>query len=111
MFGTAQTVSALSLGAVSVSHLDIATPSAAGAVYAFGNVAAAASGSLTVNLFGRLLENSAAADVDALNVGNEFALPFKVVAILSAVGSLFYGFTVETELEIGLNQTSHNNAT
>jgi len=56
LFGMAQTVSALSLGAASVSHLDIATPSSAGAVYALGNVAAAAPGSFMVSWFGRSLE-------------------------------------------------------
>lgn len=112
LFGMAQTFSALSLGAVSVSHLDVAAPSAAGAVYALGNVAAAASGSFTVNLFGRLLEEGTAgtrpADQwDGLHSDSaaEFALPFRVVAILSAVGSLVYGCTVETELEIDFNRT------
>ncbi|KAL7546032.1 hypothetical protein ACHAWF_009378, partial [Thalassiosira exigua] len=114
LFGTAQTVSALSLGAVSVSHLEIATPSSAGAVYALGNVAAAASGSVVVNLFGRLLEGdttstgSAGASLSEMSDGTggaEFALPFRVVAALSAVGSLVYGSTVETEVEIGFNST------
>ena len=112
LFGAAQTVSALSLGAISVSHLDIATPSSAGAVYALGNVAAAASGSLMVNVFGRLLDDggkisagSADSSSELLGGGAEFALPFRVVAILSTVGSLIYGCTVETELEIGLNET------
>jgi len=101
LFGAAQTINALSLGAVSVSHLDIATPSTAGSVYALGNVAAAASGSLMVNVFGRLLDDGASTDMSV----NEFSLPFQVVAILSAIGSLIYGFTVETELEIG---STHN---
>ena len=101
VFAAAQTISALSLGAVSVSHLDIAVPSSAGAVYALGNVAAAASGSLVVNLFGRLLD-------DENNVGDddEFANPFRVIATLSALGSLIYGCTVESEIEIGLNETA-----
>lgn len=115
LFGMAQTISALSLGAVSVSHLDIATPSSAGVVYALGNVAAAASGSIMVNLFGRLLEEDgvSAGIIDPGDVsggmgvpgggGDEFAVPFRVVALLSAVGSLIYGCTVETELEIGVN--------
>jgi hypothetical protein len=107
LFGTAQTISALSLGAVSVSHLDIATPSDAGAVYALGNVAAAASGSLTVNLFGRLLESDRSTCAGS---GAEFGLPFRVVAVLSAVGALIYGCTVETELEIGFNETATDNA-
>ena len=102
LFGAAQTINALSLGAVSVSHLDIATPSKAGSVYALGNVAAAASGSLMVNIFGRLLDDGASTDMSGVN---EFSLPFQVVAILSAIGSLIYGFTVETELEIG---STHN---
>mmetsp|Transcript_37555 Transcript_37555/g.63986 ORF Transcript_37555/g.63986 Transcript_37555/m.63986 type:complete len:287 (+) Transcript_37555:483-1343(+) len=124
LLGAAQTISALSLGAVSVSHLDVASPSSAGAVYALGNVAAAASGSLVVNIFGSLLEEATASDgencaslsgvtyaEDAASgmdvaIGSEFAIPFRVVAILSAVGSLFYGCTVETELEIGVNETS-----
>jgi len=116
LFGTAQTISALSLGAVSVSHLDIATSSSAGAVYALGNVAAAASGSLMVNLFGRLLEDgvtdgtspSGASSEMSVGGGAEFALPFQLVAILSAVGSLIYACTVDTELEIGFNETSAN---
>jgi hypothetical protein len=101
LFGAAQTASALSLGAVSVSHLDVASPPSAGAVYALGNVAAAASGSVVVSLLGGLLE-----DGDDRGGGDEFALPFRVIAILSAVGSLFYGCTVETELEIGFNETA-----
>jgi hypothetical protein len=99
VFAAAQTISALSLGAVSVSHLDIAVPSSAGAVYALGNVAAAASGSLVVNLFGRLLDDETVED-------DEFALPFRIIATLSAVGSLIYGCTVESEIEIGLNGTA-----
>ncbi|KAL3781418.1 hypothetical protein ACHAW5_010762, partial [Stephanodiscus triporus] len=112
LFGTAQTVSALSLGAVSVSHLDVASPSSAGAVYALGNVAAATSGSIVVNLFGRLLEDEdhhgAGKEAGPCDNGggDEFALPFRVIAILSAVGSLVYGCTVETELEIGFNETT-----
>lgn len=99
VFAAAQTISALSLGAVSVSHLDIAVPSSAGAVYALGNVAAAASGSLVINLFGRLLDDETVED-------DEFALPFRIIATLSAVGSLIYGCTVESEIEIGLNGTA-----
>ena len=108
LFGAAQTISALSLGAVSVSHLDIATPSTAGAVYALGNVAAAASGSLMVNLLGRWLERESGASgisSEIIGGGREFDVPFRVVALLSAVGSLLYGCTVETELEIGVNRT------
>lgn len=102
LFGAAQTLSALSLGAVSVSHLDIATPSTAGAVYALGNVAAAASGSVMVNLFGTLLEKeSGGFGLDAETDGQEFALPFQIVAFLSAVGSSVYALTVETDLQIG----------
>ena len=103
LFGAAQTASALSLGAVSVSHLDIATPAKAGAVYALGNVAASASGSLIVNLFGRLLEDGGSTGA---NVGAEFALPFRIVAVLSATGAIIYRSTVGTELEIGFNQTA-----
>ena len=104
LFGAAQAASALSLGAVSVSHLDVASPASAGAVYALGNVAAAASGSVAVSLFGRLLEENE--NDDGGGRGDEFAIPFRMIAILSAVGSLFYGCTVETELEIGFNETS-----
>ncbi len=112
LFGAAQTISALSLGAVSVSHLDIATPSTAGAVYALGNVAAAVSGSVTVNLFGKWLEAGGDGSVMG-NVfdeggmgamtggGREFDLPFRIVALLSAIGSLWYGISVDTDLEIG----------
>ncbi|KAL7532420.1 hypothetical protein ACHAXR_004618 [Thalassiosira sp. AJA248-18] len=111
LFGAAQTLSALSLGAVSVSQLDIATPSTAGAVYALGNVAAAASGSFMVKIFGRLLEDGVTADeISLFGGGAEFALPFRIVAILSATGSLIYGCTVETELEIGLNGTANNDS-
>ena len=57
LFAVAQTISAVSLGGVSVSHLEVA-PQNAGSLYALGNVAAAISGSITVNIFGRLLEAS-----------------------------------------------------
>mmetsp|Transcript_25478 Transcript_25478/g.53329 ORF Transcript_25478/g.53329 Transcript_25478/m.53329 type:complete len:693 (+) Transcript_25478:80-2158(+) len=116
LFGAAQTLSALSLGAVSVSHLDIATPSTAGAVYALGNVAAAASGSVMVNLFGKWLEGGDDGSVmkeafdeggvgAMIGGGREFDVPFRVVALLSAFGSLWYGITVDTNLEIGVNVT------
>ena len=102
LFGIAQTVSAFSLGGVSVSQLDIASPEKAGSVYALGNVAAAVSGSLMVSIFGQLLDNASSA---GMSNGNEFSLPFQLVALLSAVGSVIYAFTVETKLEIGSNQT------
>ena len=102
LFGIAQTVSAFSLGGVSVSQLDIASPEKAGSVYALGNVAAAVSGSLMVSIFGQLLDNASSA---GMSNGNEFSLPFQLVALLSATGSVIYAFTVETELEIGSNQT------
>lgn len=98
MFGLAQTLSALSLGAVSVSHLDVATPPTAGAVYGLGNVFAAASGSVMVSLFGRLLDGGGSSD--------EFALPFRAVAVLSAACSVVYGCTIDTRLEIGVERTS-----
>ena len=72
-------------------------------MYALGNVAASASGSLIVNLFGRLLEDGGSTGA---NVGAEFALPFRIVAVLSATGAIIYGSTVGTELEIGFNQTA-----
>ncbi|KAL7476474.1 hypothetical protein ACHAW6_003845 [Cyclotella cf. meneghiniana] len=104
LFGVAQTISALSLGAVSVSHLDIAVPSASGAVYALGNVMAAIAGSAMVNLFGWLLEEAGGDDDGSvINWGQAFATPFQAVAVLSAAGSMFYAFTVETELEIGVD--------
>ena len=90
LFGAAQTISALSLGAVSVSHLEVA-PRNAGTVYALGNVAAAVSGSLTVSLFGHILE---------ANGGSDFGPPFLLVASLSAAGSLIYACTVGNEPEI-----------
>jgi hypothetical protein len=102
LFGSAQTISALSLGAVSVSHLDIAVPSAAGAVYALGNVMAAVAGSTMVNLFGFLLEQADESGDVSISTGQEFALPFEIVAVLSALGSLVYGLSVETDLEIGI---------
>ena len=107
LFGSAQTISALSLGAVSVSHLDIATPSASGAVYALGNVMAAVSGSAMVNLFGFLLEQSEV----SLNDGQEFLVPFELVAALSAFGSLIYGLTIEAEMEIGTSYNRTNTET
>ena len=105
LFGIAQTVSALSLGAVSVSQLDIASTDKAGSVYAVGNIAAAVSGSLMVSIFGHLLDNASST---GMSNGNEFSLPFQLVALLSAVGSVIYAFTVETELEIGSNQTDQS---
>ncbi|KAL3802164.1 hypothetical protein ACHAWO_007804 [Cyclotella atomus] len=102
LFGSAQTISALSLGAVSVSHLDVAVPSAAGAVYALGNVMAAIAGSAMVNLFGFLLEQDDKRNDVLISKGQEFAIPFEVVAALSALGSIIYGFTVETDSEIGI---------
>ena len=90
LFGVAQTISALSLGAVSVSHLEVA-PRNAGTVYALGNVAAAVSGSVTVSLFGHILE---------ANGGSDFGPPFLLVASLSAAGSLIYACTVGNEPEI-----------
>ena len=77
LFGTAQTISALSLGAVSVSHLDIATSKCAGVVYAFGNVAAATSGSLMVNIFGRLLDDSSSTTTEMSLSGMTFLFHFK----------------------------------
>ena len=110
LFGSAQTISALSLGAVSVSHLDIAIPSASGAVYALGNVMAALAGSAVVSLFGFLLQQSDSSSIgingDSMSAGREFALPFEVVAALSAMGSLIYGLSVETELAIGISSNS-----
>ena len=88
LFGAAQTISALSLGAVSVSHLEVA-PKNAGTVYALGNVAAAVSGSLTVSLFGRLLES---------NDGSNFGPSFLLVASLSAAGSLLYAVGSNPEI-------------
>ena len=102
LFGIAQTVSAFSLGAVSVSQLDIASTEKAGSVYALGNVAAAISGSLMVSIFGQLLDDASSA---GMSNGDEFSLPFQLVALLSAFGSVIYAFTVETELEIGSNET------
>jgi hypothetical protein len=43
-------------GSISVSHLEVAIPSKSGAVYALGNVFAAIWGSITVTLFGILLD-------------------------------------------------------
>ncbi|EJK58695.1 hypothetical protein THAOC_21159 [Thalassiosira oceanica] len=112
LFGAAQTLSALSLGAVSVSHLDVASPPKAGSVYALGNVAAAVSGSAMVSLFGMLLDgaaqtssSSASAAVAAASA-DEFALPFRIVALVSAVGSIWYGLTVESDVEIGSAATA-----
>ena len=105
LFGAAQTISALSLGAVSVSHLEVATPSKSGAVYALGNVFAAISGSLTVSLFGILLDQQEAAGATStVASASNFALPFQIVAILSAVGSIYYSVSIQSELEIGIQE-------
>ena len=106
LFGIAQTISAISLGAVSVSHLEVASPSKSGAVYALGNVFAAISGSITVTLFGYLLDKNihqaVVTNTDSVSTGvSDFALPFQIVALLSAAGSVFYSLTIESELEIG----------
>ena len=108
LFGAAQTLSALSLGAVSVSHLDVASPPKAGSVYALGNVAAAVSGSAMVSLFGRLLDGAARSSSGsaAAASADEFALPFRIVALVSAVGSIWYGLTVESDVEIGAAATT-----
>jgi len=109
LFGAAQTISALSLGAVSVSHLEVATPSKSGAVYALGNVFAAISGSITVTLFGILLDkDSGHQAATTAAVVSDFSLPFQIVAMLSAAGSLFYSWTIESELEIGMEGKRHD---
>lgn len=100
LFGAAQTISAISLGAVSVSHLEVATPSKAGAVYALGNVFAAISGSITVTLFGILLDNDGQQAATS-----DFSLPFQIVAILSMVGSVFYSLSIESDVEIGMQKS------
>lgn len=110
LFGIAQTISAISLGAVSVSHLEVASPSKSGAVYALGNVFAALSGSITVTLFGYLLDKNihqaVVTNTDSVSAGvSDFALPFQIVALLSAAGSVFYSLTIESELEIGVDST------
>jgi hypothetical protein len=111
LFGIAQTISAISLGAVSVSHLEVASPSKSGAVYALGNVFAAISGSITVTLFGYLLDKNihqaVVTNTDSVSAGvSDFALPFQIVALLSAAGSIFYSLTIESELEIGVGVPS-----
>jgi hypothetical protein len=106
LFGAAQTISAISLGAVSVSHLEVATPSKSGAVYALGNVFAAISGSITVTLFGVLLDKDGQQQqVATTTAASDFSLPFQIVAILSAVGSIFYSLSIESDLEIGMQET------
>ena len=90
LFAVAQTISAVSLGGVSVSHLEVA-PQNAGSLYALGNVAAAISGSITVNIFGRLLEASG---------DTNFGPSFLLVATLSATGSIIYATTIQTTPEI-----------
>ncbi|EJK49271.1 hypothetical protein THAOC_31874, partial [Thalassiosira oceanica] len=88
LFGRAQTPSALSLGSVSVSHLDVASPPRDGSVYALGNVAAAVLGLAMVSRLdaqpARLSSLSAAAVASA----DEFVLPFRIVMLVSAVGSI-----------------------
>jgi len=105
LFGAAQTISAISLGAVSVSHLEVATPSKSGAVYALGNVFAAISGSITVTLFGVLLDKDGQQQAATTTAASDFSLPFQIVAILSAVGSIFYSLSIESDLEIGMQET------
>mmetsp|Transcript_30609 Transcript_30609/g.44992 ORF Transcript_30609/g.44992 Transcript_30609/m.44992 type:complete len:491 (+) Transcript_30609:39-1511(+) len=90
LFGVAQTVSALSLGAVSVSHLEVA-PRNAGTVYALGNVAAAISGAGTVNICGMLLESGG---------GSDFSVVWRLVATISIIGSITYALTIKAEPEI-----------
>ena len=107
LFGIAQTISAISLGAVSVSHLEVASPSKSGAVYALGNVFAAISGSITVTLFGYLLDKNihqaVVTNTDSVSAGvSDFALPFQIVALLSAAGSIFYSLTIESEIGVGV---------
>lgn len=78
-------------------------------MYALGNVAAAAPGSFMVSWFGRSLEEGVM-DADTGKGGgggvDVFAVTFRVVAVLFDVGSLIYGCTVESKIEIGLNGTS-----
>ncbi|KAL7499058.1 hypothetical protein ACHAWT_008018 [Skeletonema menzelii] len=105
LFGAAQTISAISLGAVSVSHLEVATPSKAGAVYALGNVFAAISGSITVTLFGVLLDKDHGQQQVATAAASDFSLPFQIVAILSVAGSIFYSLSIESDIEIGMQET------
>lgn len=101
LFGAAQTISAISLGAVSVSHLEVSsTPSKAGAVYALGNVFAAISGSITVTLFGILLDNDGQQAATS-----DFSLPFQIVALLSMAGSVFYSLSIESDVEIGMQES------
>ncbi len=102
LFGAAQTISAISLGAVSVSHLEVATPSKAGAVYALGNVFAAISGSITVTLFGFFLDKDHGQQV--ATAASDFSLPFQIVALLSAVGSIYYSLSIESDIEIGVQE-------
>lgn len=102
LFGAAQTISAISLGAVSVSHLEVATPSKSGAVYALGNVFAAISGSITVTIFGILLDKNG--QQVATTAASDFSLPLQIVAILSSVGSIFYSLSIESDLEIGMQE-------
>ena len=108
LFGAAQTISAISLGAVSVSHLEVAPPSKSGAVYALGNVFAAISGSITVTLFGILLDKDGqqAAATTTPTPASDFSLPFLVVAMLSAVGSIVYSLSIESDLDIGMQETN-----
>mmetsp|Transcript_33865 Transcript_33865/g.101063 ORF Transcript_33865/g.101063 Transcript_33865/m.101063 type:complete len:96 (-) Transcript_33865:712-999(-) len=91
----AQTLSALSLGARSVSHLEIA-PRNVGAVYALGFVSAAESGSIAVKLFGALLEAGG---------GSDFELPFRLVACVSAAGTMIYALTARSEPDIDIKQS------
>ncbi len=99
LFGAAQTISAISLGAVSVSHLEVATPSKSGAVYALGNVFAAITGSITVTIFGILLDKNGQ-QVTA-TAASDFSSGWILVAMLSAFGSIFYSSSIESDLEIG----------
>ena len=88
---------------MSVSHLEVATPSKAGAVYALGNVFAAVSGSIVVTLFGFLLDKDGQQATSA--AASDFSFPFHIVALLSVVRSVFYSLSIESDVEIGMQET------
>jgi len=90
LFGAAQTFSALSLGAVSVSHLEVA-PKNSGTVYALGNAMSSLSALFTVKLFGDLLESGG---------GSDFELPLRLVAVITVIGALIYATSIECEPDI-----------
>ena len=41
----------------------------------------------------------------ATAAASDFSLPFQIVAILSVAGSIFYSLSIESDIEIGMQET------